>query len=135
MGIAWAAFFGWLGGLWLLSAMPGGSVPSVEIPHFDKIVHFGLFFIGAVLFSIALRLTVKLSFWQYTVLTVLALALIGGFDEWHQMSTPGRSGNDMGDWIADCSGALAGALALGWIYARTQKRLPLGASPLAAQGD
>ncbi len=115
--------------------MPGKSFPSVEIPFFDKIVHFGLFFIGAVLLSFALRLTFVLSFWKYTALTVLALALIGGSDEWHQMSTPNRSGNDLGDWTADCAGALAGALVAGWIYARTKKRLPLEASDLAPQGD
>lgn len=126
---------GWLGGLWVLSSMPGKEFPSVEIPLADKIVHFGLFFVGAGLLSIALRRTVALSFWKYTAVVFITLALIGGVDEWHQMFTPNRSGNDPGDWAADGAGALAGALTIGWIYARTQKRVPFETSELAAQGD
>jgi VanZ family protein len=43
--------------------------------------------------------------------TILAIALIGGLDEYHQTFTPGRSGNDPYDWLADVLGAAAGAFA------------------------
>ena len=121
--------------LWILSTLPGKAFPEVKVPFADKVVHFGLFFVGAVLLGFALRRTWALSFWKHTALVVIALALVGVGDEWHQMSTPNRSGNDWGDWTADCAGALTGALVIGWIYARTQKRFPLGPDDLAAQGD
>ena len=43
--------------------------------------------------------------------TVLLLAVVGALDEWHQTFTPGRSGNDPLDWLADVLGAFAGATA------------------------
>lgn len=115
--------------------MPGNTLPSVDIPFFDKIVHFGLFFIGAVLLGIALRCTFTFSSWLHLLLVVAVLALIGGMDEWHQVFTPNRSGADPGDWLADLAGAFCGALVIGWIYARFPKRNPLAASSVAAQRD
>lgn len=115
--------------------MPGKSLPSVEIPFADKIVHFGLFFVGAVFLSVAVRRTFALSSWGHFLLVVAVLALIGGVDEWHQVFTPNRSGADLGDWLADLAGAICGALAVGWIYARFLKRNPLEAGRLAAQRD
>lgn len=35
--------------------------------------------------------------------------LVGIIDEYHQTFTPGRTGNDLGDWIADILGSIAGA--------------------------
>jgi VanZ family protein len=39
---------------------------------------------------------------------ILLFALIGALDEYHQTFTPGRSGNDPFDWLADLLGAAAG---------------------------
>ena len=48
--------------------------------------------------------------WSLLVVTI-SLAAIGALDEWHQSWIPTRSGNDLGDWIADVLGSLTGALA------------------------
>ena len=42
-------------------------------------------------------------------MVTLVGSVIGRLDEYHQTFTPGRSGNDYGDWLADTLGAAAGA--------------------------
>ena len=45
----------------------------------------------------------------FAIVTVVFM-ILGRLDEYHQSFTPGRSGNDMGDWVADILGASTGAL-------------------------
>ena len=108
------AFAVWLMALWFLSGRPVPEAPTVDIPGFDKVLHFTYFLIGAILLSIALHLRRdprRASFpWSLLVVTI-SLAAIGALDEWHQSWIPTRSGNDLGDWIADVLGSLTGALA------------------------
>ena len=110
----------WLGGfiLWAVTlfvlssfskTMPEGGP---EIPHIDKILHFGYFMGGAFIFATWIRL------WKGTVaplcirliLPVILFGIIGLLDEWHQTFTPGRSGNDPFDWLADALGSLTGVI-------------------------
>ena len=87
---------------------PGGFM--FDIPHFDKVVHFGYFFGGGGLFSAALYFRRKLP-WGKLILTVtVLLSLIGVMDEFHQSFFANRTGNDPGDWLADTLGAFCGAL-------------------------
>lgn len=111
-GLWLGAFILWSGVLyWLSSTTP--LLPSgPKIPHLDKVAHFGYFFGGAgLLAAFFYRLRPDAPRWgQIIVATVVILAVIGLLDEWHQTFTPGRSGNDLGDWLADTLGALVGAL-------------------------
>jgi VanZ family protein len=104
-------FLLWFGVLWGLSSfrIPSDGVPLV--PHLDKIVHFGYFFGGSGLLCAWLfRRNPERPDWAKLISTaVLVIALIGALDEFHQSFTPGRSGNDPGDWLADLLGAVAGA--------------------------
>ena len=43
------------------------------------------------------------------VTAVGIISLLGWLDEYHQSFTPGRSGKDILDWLADLTGATAGA--------------------------
>lgn len=74
---------------------------------FDKIEHAGFFFLGGLLLGGWL---VAAGHWpsRWWLLPVVA-ALVGGFDEAHQVITPGRSGLDWGDWIADVTGGTLAA--------------------------
>jgi VanZ family protein len=57
------------------------------------------------------------------VVVIAAIALIaafGAFDEAVQTWTPGRTGGDLRDWIADLLGATGGAL-LSWYLPRLPK--------------
>jgi VanZ family protein len=75
-------------------------------------MHFGYFFGGAGLLSAALFLQGDHPpSWPALMFRVCAILwLIGILDEWHQSWVPERSGNDVGDWLADATGTVVGAL-------------------------
>lgn len=102
----------WLGVLWVLSASHPTLPNAPGIPHFDKLCHAGYFFGGGGLLSAFLYCrTPGTPNWRSLItLAVICLALLAWLDEYHQTFTPGRSGNDCWDWLADVLGALAGAL-------------------------
>jgi VanZ family protein len=106
-------FWGWMYGLWftvlcILSSMshPG---PHIDVIGIDKVEHCTYFFGGGVALGLALR-GKRWVLW----IIILTGAAVGWFDEWHQTFTPGRSGLDVYDWIADCVGSLLAALTLPW---------------------
>ncbi len=114
-------FTAWAVLLWILSGtqVPANRLPPV--PGADKLAHFSYFLLGALLLAAFLvrRWPPLLGRPTLVVLVVAFLAMMGWIDEWHQSWVPGRSGNDLGDWIADTLGALAGAL----MFPRLLRRL------------
>jgi len=113
------AFIVWFVTLYILSSFagPGGVAP---IEGFDKVEHFGYFFGGSGLFCAWLfRRNPENPNWTALLVTaVLVLGLVGWLDEVHQGFTPGRSGNDPFDWIADFLGAVVGALVFKALHPR-----------------
>lgn len=108
--IAWSA---WFISLWLLSAGNPAPKELPVIPHLDKIAHFGFFFGGAGLLCAWLRhYFQRVSEPRCLVITTVVGGLVGALDEYHQTFTPGRTGNDFYDWLADVSGSLAGAIVM-----------------------
>ena len=112
----------WLTGLllWLAllcvssSLSPSASadyLPSFK--HIDKFQHFAYFFGGGLLLTgYFFRRKPEQPNWRAVLIrVVLIISLIGWLDEWHQTFTPGRSGNDPYDWLANLLGATAGAMA------------------------
>ncbi len=89
--------------------MPEGGP---EIPNIDKVLHFGYFFGGGIIFTtyILLRNGTSSSFAVRVFLPLFIFAITGALDEYHQTFTPGRSGNDPFDWLADILGAFSGIL-------------------------
>ncbi|MEO5916335.1 MAG: VanZ family protein [Luteolibacter sp.] len=114
------AFLLWFGVLWLLSSGTHPGIPMPPIDFFDKIEHFGYFFGGAGLLSAWLyrRNPANPNWLAIIVTTVIVMALVGWMDEYHQGFVPGRSGNDLPDWIADFCGASAGALSFKALHRR-----------------
>ena len=100
----------WYGTLWALSSIEGDSAPQ-RIPHLDKFQHFAYFLGGGMIVAGWLwRLRPASPDWKKTIAwTILILAVLGAIDEWHQCYTPGRSGADPWDWLADVLGGCAGA--------------------------
>ena len=93
------------------------SVPSLQLPGFDKVVHFSEYLGLAVLTARAL--TAYAVPRGISVAAAIALcSAYGASDEVHQASTPNRV-SDVRDWVADTMGAAAGAL--GW-YAIGRRR-------------
>lgn len=109
----------WIGGvlvwgvvLFNLSAqaLPEGALPNV--PQIDKLAHLAYFTMGSLCFGRLLRLLAPgLRPGLVVAACVVFAAAVGLLDEYHQSFTPGRSGNDPADWLADTLGGLVG----GWL--------------------
>lgn len=101
----------WVATLYTLSSfsktMPEGGP---EIPHIDKVLHFGYFLGGGLIFGIWILLTKSPSATVLIrfIIPLLILSIVGALDEYHQTFTPGRSGNDPYDWLADFLGSATG---------------------------
>lgn len=106
-----AALVCWIAVLYFASSISGGSQQAPPFPHFDKLAHFSYFFAGGFVFTgWLLRRTPEKRSWKLILgTTILAMAVLGGLDEWHQTFTPGRNGNDSWDWLADLLGGSSGA--------------------------
>jgi VanZ family protein len=102
----------WLTGLWLLSSLPGDEVKLPSFTYADKVAHFAYFAGGGFLLAWLLRRLVKWPSWCVALVVFAIIGLVGAVDELHQTYTPGRSGGDRGDWVADVSGGFTGA----WIF-------------------
>jgi VanZ family protein len=119
-----AAFFLWFVTLWALSSFTFEGPQTPPIAHLDKVEHFGFFLGGAGLLMAGFyRLNPGRPNWKRTVsAAVIIIALVGALDEWHQTHTPGRSGNDVFDWLADVLGGTTGALIFKALHQRLKWR-------------
>lgn len=122
MGLPGILLLLWFLGLWIFSSLPGSDVSLLPIPYADKVAHFGYFLGGGFLSAWSLRTYLG---WRYGVVALVALAgmaVVGAGDELHQLFTPGRSGADLGDWIADLLGGLTGVLGFIFIHVKIVSR-------------
>lgn len=126
----------WVATLCILSSssknMPEGAP---EIPHIDKILHFGYFFGGGIIFAtwILLWKGASAKFVFRIVIPLTILACIGALDEYRQSFVPGRSGNDPFDWLADVLGSATGLLVANIFHTRLLaiwEKIPLQSSHL-----
>ena len=97
--------------------------------------HFLYFAVGGLLLAWLLRRTLRWQGWKLACGVLLAMALIGGLDEFHQLYTPDRSGADRLDWLADATGGFLGAVVIGWLYVRGRDQKPGAEGRVVAQGD
>lgn len=120
--ILWIMLICWAGGILWLSSLSPPDLPEAAFLFSDKFNHFMAFATGGWLAASALRLSHPSSpaAGRITV-TVLAVAAFGAFDEMLQTFTPGRTGGDLHDWIADFLGAAAGAILTVSTHARLER--------------
>lgn len=105
--------------MWLSSLRPD-ELPHAAFLFWDKANHFASYVLGGWLAAGALRLSSeRIATTRVIVLAVVLIAAFGALDETLQTMTPGRSGGDLRDWIADVLGALTGAL----LAPRTLRRM------------
>jgi VanZ family protein len=102
----WLAVAAWVLVIETLTSWP--SPPSFGAPHgSDKVVHFTMY---AALGFLALRAAWvggSSLRWRRLLVVAACVSLWGALDEWHQQFIPSRS-MELGDWIADSIGAIAG---------------------------
>ncbi|MBM4165544.1 MAG: VanZ family protein [Ignavibacteria bacterium] len=111
--------------VWSLFIFTMSSIPGIKFPFqffsFDKLLHFGVFFVLGMLSARAFlfqewNTTLK----KYALLfAVLYVMLYGASDEIHQMFVPGRS-PELYDFLAD---TLGGILAAGIVIILPKKYL------------
>lgn len=118
----WISIAVWASIILVLCGMPPQDVDKIkfiDIPYLDKLVHFGLYFVLALLIMAILTLNSKLkkSRWA-NLITILSCLLYGWLIEVMQRAFfPGRS-YELMDVVADTAGAVVGVL----LY-RTIRRL------------
>lgn len=77
-----------------------------NIPHFDKLVHFGFFFINGFLLITWLKSRTRLKFFRISFLVLIITIFYGGIIEIVQHNyIPSRSG-DIIDFLVDILGVL-----------------------------
>jgi len=94
-----------------LSSSAPDDLPKFDIPHFDKIGHFGLFFVLSVLLFQSLKPLDKMVKWAGLILYCVFLGVI---TEYLQTKIPGRSGDVM-DLLADIVGSFSGIFVTSYI--------------------
>lgn len=109
--LLWVALACWAAGILWLSSLTPEELPDAAFLFWDKVNHFASYAIGGWLAASALRVSrPQGSLATALIAAVVIVAAFGALDEAIQTLTPGRSGGDVEDWVADVLGATTGAL-------------------------
>lgn len=120
--VCWLGALLWAGAIFYLSSKTGHELAQMApFAFWDKAAHAIAFAAGAVPVTLALRLSVSWPWKKVLLVSIALVSLYGIADEIHQLWTPFRSGGDVGDWLADTLGAILGALAAAFLYARSSR--------------
>jgi VanZ family protein len=110
-GLLGFALLCWAGAILWLSSLTPRELPETAFLLSDKINHLGAFILGGWLAASTLRMSRPLASAASAVIgAVILVTAFGALDESLQKLTPGRTGGDLQDWIADILGAVIGAL-------------------------
>ena len=101
----------WAGVIFFLCAIPSDSIPDpqLNIPHLDKVVHFGMFFIMSIFLCSELRYQTRLSLQKIYLIAIGFSFIYGGLIEVLQFKYFNRGG-DWWDLFADVLGGVVGCL-------------------------
>lgn len=106
----WTATILWAATILWLSSLTSTELPRAAHLFSDKFCHFIAFAVGGWLSASAMRTTwPSLHFTIPIVVAILLGSAFGAFDELFQLLTPGRSGADIFDWVADTLGIVTGS--------------------------
>lgn len=126
-GVDWtfaAMAAAWTAVIFFVNSRPARNLPDIgwEIPHFDKLAHFGIYGVLAFLAHGAIA-----PLWRRPVvrwpgaIVVGIVALTGMVDELQQLLRPGRQ-LDAVDWLANVLGAAAAVLVAKAVWAWRRRR-------------
>jgi len=95
--------------IFILCSVPGDSLPHtsmIQIPYFDKMVHFGLFFIMGILLISELKYQTNLGTSSIIIIVFAIVAVYGGSIEVLQEHFFINRSGDFWDLCADIAGGL-----------------------------
>ncbi|PXX95221.1 VanZ family protein [Marinifilum breve] len=118
--------------IFILCSIPGNDLPktsAIHIPHFDKLVHFGMFFIMGIFLMAELSFQTKLKKSRIILITVLLVTTYGGAIEYLQQHYFTNRSGDYIDLAADILGGVVAIIIYPWI--KKQKDLLLNRKPFS----
>ncbi len=116
--------------IFVLCSIPGDDLPKtsmIGIPHFDKMVHFGMFFIMGIFLIAELRYQTKFKKAIRVGIALSLIAIYGGFIEYLQQNFFTNRSGDYWDLIADVLGGIFAVIMYPWV--KKQKDLLLNRKP------
>lgn len=117
--------------IFVLCSIPGNELPKtslITIPHFDKIVHFGMFFIMGIFLIAELKIQTQLKRHFVIGIVLLLIAAYGGLIEYLQQNHFVNRSGDHIDLFADITGGVFAIIMYPWL--KKQKDLLLNSKPL-----
>ncbi|PKQ63573.1 hypothetical protein BZG02_09395 [Labilibaculum filiforme] len=118
--------------IFILCSIPGDDLPKtniVKIPHFDKIVHFAMFFIMGIFLFAELSIQTKWKRLHITAIIISLIALYGGIIEYLQQNFFTNRSGDYWDLTADILGGILAVILYPWL--KKQKDLLLNRKPFS----
>ena len=96
----------------ILCSLPGDDLPKLgfQIPHIDKIVHFGLFYVLSILLCAELKFQTKLSFRNIAIVSVIIVGVYGATIELLQHYVFVSRSGDYVDLLFDILGGIVGVV-------------------------
>ena len=123
--LLWLALLVWAVGIVWLSSLTSDKLPTTAFLMWDKSNHLAAFAVGGWIAVSALRTSrPEARALPSIAAAIILVAAFGAFDEFRQLLTPGRSGADFYDWIADFLGAVAGVILSVFTHARLERLVP-----------
>lgn len=117
--------------IFILCAIPGKDLPEttlVRIPHFDKIVHFGMFFIMGIFLYSELSIQTSLNRGKKIWISLSIIISYGAIIEYLQENYFISRSGDYVDLLADALGGFIAVLM--YPFLKKQKDLLLNSKPL-----
>ena len=113
--------FVWASLIFIGSSISGESLNGVKlinIPGFDKLIHFTWYFVLCLLLLTAVsKQRGKLTLGQIILISFICFSY-GGILEILQGTVFTKRSQDIFDFIANCSGAIVATVAFGWFFKR-----------------
>ncbi len=114
---AYAPALLWAGGVAFVGGMSDLHGPTVDLP-IDKLAHFFSYGVLGALAARGWQRSGRRPGWWWLI---LAVWLLGAWDEWRQREVAGRS-SELADWVADAAGALTAFLITGAVVGKARER-------------
>jgi len=116
--------------IFILCSIPGDDLPKssmFNIPYFDKMVHFGMFFVMGIFLFAELRYQTNLSKLKIIIISLSLIAAYGALIEFLQQNYFIHRSGDYWDLTADVFGGIVAVFLYSWL--KKQKDLLLNRKP------